>query len=200
MSSNRFLPAFDVELDDLCGSSCPLLISHKLSWSETTLIRVGSRSKSIWLACNVPPEHRKCWVMTSVSRSSPLSLIFVIAATLSVPLEPDLSMAPLAGHTFHMRDADGIPRDLADREAPLRFMKFIWFGGAASNVHVECARILSSVLALQFADRLASTGVGRLRTNRVGAAALKPTDAAALHLADAQASFFLAFRNGVWCI
>ncbi|KAJ7148249.1 hypothetical protein C8R46DRAFT_1044794 [Mycena filopes] len=89
--------------------------SKNLSCSATTLIRGGSRSKSIWLACNVPPEHRKCWVMTSVFRSSPLSLIFVIAATLSVPLEPDLSMAPLAGHTFHMRDADGIDSPCATR-------------------------------------------------------------------------------------
>ncbi|KAJ7148274.1 hypothetical protein C8R46DRAFT_1044822 [Mycena filopes] len=35
----------------------------------TTSIRGGSRSKSIWQACNVPLEHRKCWVMTSVFRS-----------------------------------------------------------------------------------------------------------------------------------
>ncbi|KAJ7148303.1 hypothetical protein C8R46DRAFT_1044850 [Mycena filopes] len=50
MSSNRFLPAFDVELDDLCGSSCSLWIVQNLSCSATTLIRGGSRSKSIWCA------------------------------------------------------------------------------------------------------------------------------------------------------
>ncbi|KAJ7148307.1 hypothetical protein C8R46DRAFT_1044855 [Mycena filopes] len=60
--------AFDVELDDLCGSSCSLWIVQNLSCSATTSIRGGSRSKSIWQACNVPPEHRKCCVMTSVFR------------------------------------------------------------------------------------------------------------------------------------
>ncbi|KAJ7148306.1 hypothetical protein C8R46DRAFT_1044854 [Mycena filopes] len=71
MSSNRFLPAFDVELDDPCGPSCSLWIVQNLSCNATTLIRGGSRSKSIWIACNVPPEHRKCWVMTSVFRANP---------------------------------------------------------------------------------------------------------------------------------
>ncbi|KAJ7148258.1 hypothetical protein C8R46DRAFT_1231277 [Mycena filopes] len=65
--------AFDVELDDLCGYSCSLWIVQNLSCSATTLIRGGSRSKSIWLACNVPLEHRKCWVMTSVFRVAPTS-------------------------------------------------------------------------------------------------------------------------------